>query len=59
MDKKMIYVLPALDGDRSIKLAVQVDFLTGHPKRAINAARAGFKVDANAFQDKKRYERVG
>ena len=58
VDKKMIYLLPSLDGDRSIKLAVQVDFMIGHPKKAINAARAGFKVDVNAFQDKKRYERV-
>jgi len=32
--------------------------MIGHPKKAINAARAGFKVDVNAFQDKKRYERV-
>ena len=57
-EQKVIYILPSLSGDRSVKLAVQVDFVTGRPKQTVNAVRAGYKINAQALEDRARYEAI-
>ena len=54
----LLYVVSALSDDRVVKLAVQVDFAVDRPKRTLNVARAGFKINANALQDTSRYQRM-
>lgn len=51
----LIYVLPATDADRSIKLAVVVNFVTARPKRTVNSVRSAFKINVQALQDARRY----
>ncbi|MCM8596466.1 hypothetical protein [Accumulibacter sp.] len=58
LEKKMIYVLPSLDADRPVKIAVQVDVSAGHPKRALNIARAGHKINVQALAARTRYEPI-
>ncbi len=55
---KLIYVLPAIDDRRSIRLAVALDFVTGRPKRTLNMVRSAFKIDVQALQDRTRYDEV-
>lgn len=55
--QNLLYVLPSAD-ERQVKLAVEVDFVIGRKKTTLNLARAGFKVDAQIFEDKTRYEEI-
>ncbi|MDR1890472.1 MAG: hypothetical protein LBQ81_14080 [Zoogloeaceae bacterium] len=52
--QNMVYALPSGD-DRTIKLAVEVDFETGRKKTMTNMTRSAFKIDANVLEDRKRY----
>lgn len=54
----ILYVMPALTDSRSIKLAVEVNFETAAPKRVLNMARAGFKINVQALQDRTRYVEI-
>ncbi len=57
-DGKLLYVFPALDDSRSIRLAVEIDFVTTRPKRTVNMARSGFKINVQALQDRTRYDEI-
>lgn len=56
-EQKIIYILPS-GSDASVKLAVQVDFFVSRPKRALNMARAAYKINAQALKDRARYEEI-
>ena len=53
---KILYILPSLSDDRSIKIVVELDFLQGNSKTMLNLARSSFKINANALLDKRRYK---
>ena len=55
---RLLYVLPAIDDERSIRLVVEVDFVTTRPKRVVNMARSGFKVNVQALLDRTRYDEI-
>lgn len=57
-ENKLLYVLPAINDERSIRLVVEVDFVTARPKRSINMARSGFKINVQALQDRTRYVEI-
>jgi hypothetical protein len=52
---KLLYVLPSLTDDRSIKIVIEMDFAVGKPKTRLNLARSAFKINGNALLDKRRY----
>jgi hypothetical protein len=52
---KLLYVLPSLTDDRSIKIVIEMDFAVGKPKTRLNLARSAFKINGNALLDRRRY----
>jgi len=58
VSETLLYVLPSLSQDKSIKLAVAVNFVTSRPRRTLNLARSGFKIDPQALEDRTRYVEI-
>lgn len=54
----LLYVMPSLTDSRSIKLAVEVNFVTARPKQTLNLARAGYKINVQALEDRTRYVEI-
>lgn len=57
-ENRLLYVLPAIDDNRSIRLVVHVDFVTTRPRRTVNMVRSGFKINVQALEDKTRYVEI-
>jgi hypothetical protein len=55
LKNNIIYVLPALDGERVAKLAVEVDFIGRRGNGTLNLVRSGFKMNPQALEDRTRY----
>jgi uncharacterized protein with gpF-like domain len=51
---KLLYVLPSLTDDRSIKIVIEMDYAV-KPKMRLNLARSAFKINGNALLDRRRY----
>lgn len=58
INETLLYVLPSLTENRSIKLAVSVNFVTARPKETVNLARSGFKINVQALEDRTRYVEI-
>lgn len=54
----LLYVVPSLTDGRSVKLAVEVNFVVSRPKQTFNLARSGFKINAQALDDRTRYVEI-
>lgn len=54
----MLYVFASLTDPRSVKLAVEVNFVSSKPKKVLNLARAGYKINAQALDDRTRYQEI-
>ncbi len=54
----LLYVTESLTDDRSVKLAVAVNFVRSRPKQTLNLARAAYKIDAQALEDRTRYQEI-
>ena len=54
----MLYVFASLTDARSAKLAVEVNFVSSRPKKILNLARAGYKINAQALEDRTRYVEI-
>jgi hypothetical protein len=54
----LLYVMPSITGDASIKLAVSVNFVTSRPRKTLNLARSGFKINPQALEDRSRYVEI-
>jgi len=52
----VLYVFDSQTDARSIKIAVEVNFVSSKPKATLNLARAGFKINPQALEDRIRYE---
>ncbi|GHT95452.1 hypothetical protein FACS1894116_10990 [Betaproteobacteria bacterium] len=50
----MVYILPSEDS-RTVRLAVEVDFVMKGDNRKGNMTRSAFKIDPNALEDRRRY----
>ena len=57
-ENRLLYVLPAIDDNRSIRLVVHVDFVTARPRRTVNMVRSGFKINVQALEDRTRYAEI-
>ncbi|MDI9408746.1 MAG: hypothetical protein QM523_05820 [Candidatus Pacebacteria bacterium] len=54
--ENIIFMIPSLECDRAIKLAVHLNFNLGREKRKINLIRSCFKINPQAIEeDSKRY----
>ena len=58
VNDSMLYVFASLTDARSAKLAVEVNFVSSRPKKILNLARAGYKINAQALEDRTRYEEI-
>ncbi|MBS0507750.1 MAG: hypothetical protein JSR53_10250 [Proteobacteria bacterium] len=54
----VLYVTESLTDDRSVKLAVAVNFVRSRPKQTLNLARAAYKINAQALEDRTRYQEI-
>ncbi len=54
----LLYVFESSPDDRAVKLAVEVNFVKSKPKKTLNLARAGYKINAQALEDRTRYKEI-
>ncbi|MDI9349592.1 MAG: hypothetical protein QM537_06285 [Candidatus Symbiobacter sp.] len=57
-ENKLVYILPSLVDDRTIKLVVEVGFKIGRKKNTLNVVRSAFKLNPQTFADKRRFTRI-
>lgn len=58
LDGKLLYVHPALDDPRKIKIVVEQDVTDKKLDNIMNQAVTVFKIDSNALADVKRYKKI-
>lgn len=58
LNGSVLYVFASQTDGRSVKLAVEVNFVSSRPKKTLNLARSGFKINAQALEDRTRYVQI-